>query len=106
MRQFYQVQLPARFGCSLRESKRPDQAKILFRILPIAIFVAQVCQGAVGAESFGGLAGSWELSWVRFGETNVDRIRLESSGSRITGKGLGGLIVDGTASDGKLKLSF
>src|SRR5882672_3329117 len=32
------------------------------------------------------LSGSWELTWIRFGEANVDRVQLQMSGDKITGK--------------------
>src|SRR5262249_953917 len=29
------------------------------------------------------LSGSWELTWIRFGEANVDRVQLQMSGDKI-----------------------
>src|SRR5215510_13617767 len=52
------------------------------------------------------LSGSWELTWIRFGEANVDRVQLQMSGDKITGKALGNLSIEGTISGDKLELTL
>jgi acetamidase/formamidase len=62
--------------------------------------------GSIAAEPVSEFTGTWELSWVRFGETNVNRVHLQSSGDRIIGKGIWGLALEGEAKDGKLQLNL
>src|SRR5215475_8846190 len=50
------------------------------------------------------LSGSWELAWIRFGETNMDRVQLQMSGDKITGKVFGNLNIEGTISGDKVEL--
>ena len=52
------------------------------------------------------LAGTWELSWVQFEITNVERIKLEASADHITGKGFRNLDVDGTQTGDKVELKL
>jgi amidase len=52
------------------------------------------------------LSGFWELTWVRFGQTNVDRIQLKQSGDKISGKGFGGLTVEGTLKRANVELNL
>lgn len=72
------------------------------RRYPGCLFVA-VALGLVGpawsacaAAEPADIAGTWELSWVQFGATNLQRIDLHTSGEQISGKGLWNLAVEGT----------
>jgi acetamidase/formamidase len=51
-----------------------------------------------GAEAIppSNLQGTWELSWTRYGETNVDRIQLTVDGQTMGGRIFGNLILQGT----------
>src|SRR5215469_3895448 len=51
------------------------------------------------------LSGSWEVTWIRFGQTNVDRLELQQSGDKISGKGFG-LTLEGTFKDSRLELNL
>src|SRR6516164_1885343 len=61
-----------------------------------------------GAEAEGAnfLTGSWELSWSRFGETNVDRLLLTQRVDQVTGRAFGDLDVAGSFTANKLELKF
>src|SRR5215472_12922175 len=52
------------------------------------------------------LSGSWELTWVRFGENNVDRVQLQASGNKITGKAFGNLDIEGSINGDKLEFTL
>src|SRR5262249_5094261 len=55
-------------------------------------------------ESPKSLSGSWELSWARFGETNVDRLLLTQRVDRVTGRVFGDLNLDGSITGDQLNL--
>jgi acetamidase/formamidase len=52
------------------------------------------------------IAGTWELSWVQFGATNLGRIELKTSGEQLSGKGLWGCAIEGTRAADKLDFKF
>ena len=59
---------------------------------------------AAESERSDALTGSWQLSWVRFGETNVDRLMLTQRLDQLNGRVFGDLDVQGTAKDGRLEV--
>ena len=59
---------------------------------------------AAESEQSNSLTGSWELSWVRFGETNVDRLVLTQRVGQVTGRVFGGLDIEGTRKGDELEL--
>jgi acetamidase/formamidase len=96
-----------------RTANRPGQAgrlrSTITALLPIALLLlcARIPARAAGSlpqQKPAGLSGSWELTWIRFGQTNVDRLELEQSGDKISGKGFG-LIAEGSFKDSKLELN-
>jgi acetamidase/formamidase len=50
------------------------------------------------------VSGNWQLSWFRFGDTNVTRVHLEASGGKVTGKGFRDAELQGHLSDTTLNL--
>jgi acetamidase/formamidase len=74
-------------------------------LLANLLFDPTFAQGAESTES-SFLTGSWELSWVRLGETNVDRLVLTQRVDRVTGRGFGDLDLDGTFAANQLTLKF
>src|ERR1051325_2580683 len=72
-------------------------------VLPLAIFLSPT---AFPAENIApaDLSGTWELSWSRFGETNVDRELQAVDGQNVTGRGFGNLHLEGTINAERLEL--
>jgi acetamidase/formamidase len=52
------------------------------------------------------LTGSWLITWVRLGETNVDRLQLIQSDTKVTGKIFGDAHLEGTRTGDKLELKI
>ena len=76
-------------------------ALLMSLLQPFALAAPRCAQGAPGD-----LSGSWELTWIRFGQTNVDRVELQQSGDKLSGKGFGSLTLEGTFKDSKLELNL
>ena len=99
---------------------KPTVSLVLVAALTLSLFfaastgaVSAAATGAVAARAAGyvpaappaDLSGSWEVTWIRFGQTNVDRVELEQKGDKISGKGLG-LTIEGTFKDSKLEFNL
>src|SRR5262252_9005121 len=78
---------------------------LLMAAIPLALCLHLQAQASGPANSQApDLSGSWELTWIRFGEANVDRVQLQMSGDKITGKVFGNLNIEGTISGDKVEL--
>jgi acetamidase/formamidase len=90
-----------------RDAYRPG-AIIALLAITLLLLCLQFPARAAGSQAQqrpAGLSGSWEVTWIRFGQTNVDRLELEQSGDKISGKGLG-LTIEGSFKDSKLELNL
>src|SRR5262245_50114881 len=93
-----------RFG----QAKNPLKAILALPAIAFVLLGFQLAARASGSYGQGqpaGLSGSWELTWIRFGQANVDRLELQQSGDKISGKGFG-LTLEGTFKDSKLELNL
>jgi amidase len=81
-------------------------ASVLIAILMGVLLIHPEAHAFIPKVEPADLSGSWELTWVRFGETNVDRIQLQMTGDKITGKGFGGLSIEGSIGGDKLQLTL
>jgi acetamidase/formamidase len=73
----------------------------LSALVSIAVFLAHGQSLAAAASIF---SGTWEVSWVRLGETNSARMQLEQTSGKINGKGFNGTALEGTATDDSLEI--
>src|SRR5436190_5601937 len=75
----------------------------LILVATLGTFALSAQAHAAASEAIN-IAGTWEMSWTQFGATNVDRIELQASGDRISGKGFRGRAIEGTRARNKLEL--
>src|SRR5262245_42478621 len=73
-------------------------------LLILSLQLAALAAGPLPQGQPASVSGSWEVTWIRFGQTNVDRIQLQQAGDKISGNGFG-LTLDGTFKDSKLELN-
>src|SRR4051794_28114113 len=52
------------------------------------------------------IAGTWEVSWTKLGDTNVDCMQLDLSGETISGKGFHGLDLKGIQKADTMEISL
>src|SRR5262245_29588136 len=97
--------MAARHIAPSRSGKRRG-ALLLMAAIPLALclYLQARASGPLNSQA-PDLSGSWELTWIRFGEANVDRIQLQMSGDKITGKVFGDLSIEGTISGDKIELN-
>src|SRR5215813_15283396 len=96
----------ARNGAPSRPGKR-RLTLLLMAAIPLALCLHLQAQASRPLNSqVPDLSGSWELTWIRFGEANVDRVQLQMSGDKITGKVFGNLNIEGTISGDKVELTL
>jgi amidase len=95
---------PARNIAPSRPGKR-RLTLLLMAAIPLALCLHLQAQASRPVNSQApDLSGSWELTWIRFGEANVDRVQLQLSGDKITGKVFGNLNIEGNISGDKVEL--
>src|ERR1041385_7658017 len=85
--------------------------KTPFRIPAVLILVVVSASSGVtpsrGAEAQPSeVAGSWEVAWVQFGHTNVNRVQLNATADKITGKAIRNLNLEGTLKGDRLELKL
>jgi amidase len=101
------------FSGSLRKRRRLtpcNQDRLLAAIRGVALIALVILPwtltGSALADVGPVISGDWELSWFRFGDTNSTRMHLEASGNKVTGNAFRDAELQGSISEGVLKLDL
>jgi len=73
--------------------------------MPAVGILAGSWGSALAAEAVD-IAGTWELSWIQFGATNVERVELKTLGEKLSGKAWWGCTIEGTVAGNKLEFKL